>query len=615
MDPLQHLATESRNPASLRLDELTALEIVDLMNREDEAIAAAVATQRENIARAIDVIAERFERGGRLIYIGAGTSGRLGVLDASECPPTFQSPPEQVIGLIAGGTGAMFRAVEGAEDSPELGATDLEALQLTDKDVLVGIATSGRTPYVVGGLRHGRSVGAFTIALACTPDAEIAPEARLAIVPVVGPEIVTGSTRLKAGTATKMVLNMLTTGAMVRLGKTFGNLMVDLKASNQKLVARSNRIVRSATGLEFQAAAELLDRCGGEVKTAIVSHLASVPPEEARARLAAAKGRVRRSLGELKPNRRNDLVLGIDGGGTKTFCMLADAASGKVLGQAASGPSNIQAVGTSAAFAALEEAIAGAFRDAGQEQSTVAAACLGLAGVDRQEGLDVIQAWASRAAIADVLEIANDATLLLAAGTPQGSGLAVIAGTGSITYLKTPQGLSARGGGWGWLLGDEGSGYRVGLRALQAICHAHDGTGPTTALTAALLREMKLASPSDLIPAVYRRGWDRPKIAALAPKVLGIAASGDGAAAEIVRSEAAALARAAATLVRRHWLGGDLPVALAGGLLLEGKEFREAFLTTLRGEKINPGAVAEVPEPAAGAVKIACRLAAAKLAG
>jgi N-acetylmuramic acid 6-phosphate etherase len=224
MDSLQ---TEARNPASMNLDELTPLQFVHLMAAEDARVVPAVASQAEAVARAIEVIADRLRQGGRLVYAGAGTSGRLGVLDATECPPTFSAPPGLVIGLIAGGPQALTQAVEGAEDHPEFAARDLDALGLSDRDVLVGIATSGRTPYVLGALAHARRLGAFTIGLACNADAELIGQADLAITPVVGPEVLSGSTRLNAGTATKLVLNMLSTGAMVRLGKTFGNLMVD----------------------------------------------------------------------------------------------------------------------------------------------------------------------------------------------------------------------------------------------------------------------------------------------------------------------------------------------------------------------------------------------------
>jgi N-acetylmuramic acid 6-phosphate etherase len=242
------------------------------------------------------VISQRLQAGGRLVYIGAGTSGRLGVLDAAECPPTFSTPPELVVGLIAGGSAALTRAVEGAEDHPEVAVEDLKKINLAAGDVLVGIATSGRTPYVIGGLRYAREIGAFAIGLACNDDSALAGAADLMITPVVGPEVISGSTRLKAGTATKLVLNMLTTGTMVQLGKTYGNLMVDLKATNTKLVARTRRIVAMLTGLSEEQAEQQLSRCDGELKTAIVAHRHGVSADVARELLRRAGGQLRRAL-------------------------------------------------------------------------------------------------------------------------------------------------------------------------------------------------------------------------------------------------------------------------------------------------------------------------------
>lgn len=293
---LDHLTTEARNPASEDLDGLSALEIVQLINSEDAKVAAAVAEQANEIAQSIDAIAERLERGGRLIYFGAGTSGRLGVLDAVECPPTFNSPPEQVVGRIAGGYTALTSAVEGAEDRPDFGVDDMQAVNLTEKDSVVGIATSGRTPYVIGGLEYAQNIGAFTIGLSCNPDPQIAKCCHISIAVVVGPEVVSGSTRLKAGTATKMVLNMLSTGAMIRLGKTFGNLMVDLRATNTKLADRARRIVQAATKLSPVASERLLEDCGGEVKTAIVSHYTGFSSGDARQLLSASHGHLRKAL-------------------------------------------------------------------------------------------------------------------------------------------------------------------------------------------------------------------------------------------------------------------------------------------------------------------------------
>ena len=289
-------STESRNLASGSIDSLSALQIVELMNNEDAQVAAAVRTQAVPIAAAIDVVANAFRNGGRLIYIGAGTSGRLGVLDASECPPTFSVPRGMVIGLIAGGPSALTSAVEGAEDRAEQGRADLENITLTAADIVMGIAASGRTPYVLGGMKFAREIGAVTIGFACNDESALIPLADIMIAPVVGPEVITGSTRLKAGTATKMVLNMLTTGAMVQIGKTFGNLMVDLTASNEKLRDRSQRIVSELTGLSQEAAQEILLRCHDQVKTAIVVHHRQLTPDAAREQLRRCHGHLRKAL-------------------------------------------------------------------------------------------------------------------------------------------------------------------------------------------------------------------------------------------------------------------------------------------------------------------------------
>lgn len=293
---MQHLVTEQPNAISKDIDTLSTLGIVQLMNAEDRKVAMAVELQADSIAKAVDAIAARIGVGGRLVYLGAGTSGRLGVLDASECPPTFNTPPEMVVGIIAGGTTALTSAIEGAEDDSESAVVDLQARGLSNRDVLVGIATSGRTPYVIGGLRYAQSIGAYTIGLTCNPDSELDPCSDIVIAPVVGPEVISGSTRLKAGTATKMVLNILTTATMVRLGKTYGNWMVDLRATNIKLKARSVRIVATIAGLNEQRATEQLVQCDGEVKTAIVASKRTVEAAVARDLLKRAEGKLRLAL-------------------------------------------------------------------------------------------------------------------------------------------------------------------------------------------------------------------------------------------------------------------------------------------------------------------------------
>ena len=293
---IDHLTTEQTNDASLAIDTLSSLEIVQLMNSEDRKIADAVAAVAENIAIAVDKIAEKMRSGGRLFYIGAGTSGRLGVLDASECPPTFNTDPSQVVGIIAGGNRALTTAIEGAEDDLDGAERDLSNHQFSTKDVLVGIASSGRTPYVIGGLRYAQRLGAFAIGFTCNPTSDLEACSDLVIAPVVGPEVISGSTRLKSGTATKMVLNMLTTGAMVLLGKTYGNWMVDLRATNIKLKARSIRIVSVLAELSEPEAIQALERCDGEVKVAIVSARRNLSATQSRELLRTAGGKLRVAL-------------------------------------------------------------------------------------------------------------------------------------------------------------------------------------------------------------------------------------------------------------------------------------------------------------------------------
>lgn len=290
MDPR---LTEQQNPASLGIDRLTPLEIVDLINSEDARIAGAVAAERESIARAMELVVDAFQRGGRLIYAGAGTSGRLGVLDASEMPPTYGTDPEMVQGVIAGGYSALVRAREGAEDAPEDGAAVMDERGVNERDFVLGIATSGTTPWVHGALARARERGARTGFLLCThPTDELRATHDVVIAPLVGPEVITGSTRMKAGTATKLVLNTITTGAMVRMGKVFGNLMVDLQVTCDKLQDRGERILSQLLDVSRAEATDLLDRAEGEVKTALVMHRRGVTAPEARRLLERAGGRV-----------------------------------------------------------------------------------------------------------------------------------------------------------------------------------------------------------------------------------------------------------------------------------------------------------------------------------
>jgi N-acetylmuramic acid 6-phosphate etherase len=296
LSELEHLISEERNPNTMEIDLLPTVEVLRVINREDSSVPDAVEKVIAEIARAVDRIVDAFGEGGRLIYLGAGTSGRLGVLDAAECPPTFSVPADMVVGLIAGGAEALSKATEGAEDDAEAGVRALKDIGLTRRDVVVGIAVSGRTPYVVGGLTYAKTLGATTVALSCNRDAAIAQVADISILPVVGPEVLTGSTRLKSGTAQKLVLNMLTTASMIRSGKCYQNLMVDLKPTNMKLVARAERIVTQATGCTAEQAQEALKRTGNDVKLAILITVTGMSLSRAKTALQSAGGFLRKAI-------------------------------------------------------------------------------------------------------------------------------------------------------------------------------------------------------------------------------------------------------------------------------------------------------------------------------
>lgn len=299
-EDLSLLITEKANGRTRDLDRLSTLEMVRLINEEDKKVAFAVETQLEAIAKAIDLVAEALEKGGHLIYLGAGTSGRLGVLDAVECPPTFGLDPTVIRGLLAGGEAAMFRSAEDLEDDEEQGARDVREAGVTSGDVLIGITASGRTPYTLGGVKEARRLGCKTIALTNNPNSPLTQLVDVVIAPVVGPEVLAGSTRLKAGTAQKMVLNMISTGVMVKLGKVYSNLMVDVRPTNRKLVERAKRIIEEATGLERGRVEALWEAAGRETKTAIVMALTGSSASEARAALQRHLGRVRQAVEELK---------------------------------------------------------------------------------------------------------------------------------------------------------------------------------------------------------------------------------------------------------------------------------------------------------------------------
>lgn len=293
---LSNLTTESRNQNTLDIDKVSTIEMVKKINNEDKKVAEAVEKELPQIAEAIDGIVDRIHKGGRLIYMGAGTSGRLGILDASECPPTYGVSEELVQGLIAGGHEAIFRAKEGAEDSKKLAVNDLKDKDLNSNDIVVGLAASGRTPYVIGGLEYANQIGALTISITCNKDSDVSKTSKIAISPVVGAEVITGSTRLKAGTAQKLVLNMLSTGTMIKLGKVYGNLMVDVRATNEKLVERAKRIVCEATNVGKEEATKYLEETKFDVKLAIFMILSGLNKEKAEEKLVKNKGYIAKAL-------------------------------------------------------------------------------------------------------------------------------------------------------------------------------------------------------------------------------------------------------------------------------------------------------------------------------
>ncbi len=296
-DEIEGLVTETRNPRSMEIDAKNTREILQIINEEDQQIPLIVAQEIPYITQAVDLMVHCFKNEGKLFYIGAGTSGRLGILDASECPPTYGTDPEMIQGVIAGGYKALVRSQEGAEDVAEQGAIDLQEAKFSKKDVVLGIAASRRTPYVLGALNYAKSIGAKTVYLTCNPRSELTIAVDVSICPVVGPEVIMGSTRMKAGTATKLVLNMITTTAMIKLGKVYGNLMVDLRITSQKVTERSKRVVMMVTGLNYDEAASLLEKANGHVKTALVMALAEVSIDEARMRLEKGEGFIRKAIG------------------------------------------------------------------------------------------------------------------------------------------------------------------------------------------------------------------------------------------------------------------------------------------------------------------------------
>jgi N-acetylmuramic acid 6-phosphate etherase len=591
--------TERDNPDSSRLDEMSSLEFARLMNAEDARVAPAIAQELEPIARAIDAIAERMKEGGRLLYVGAGTSGRLGVLDASECPPTFGTRPELVVGLIAGGESALTRAIEGAEDRRELALIDLARVGLSARDVLVGVSASGRTPYVLAAIEQAKWIGAFTVGLSCDRDGPLARLAALAITPVVGPEVVTGSTRLKAGTATKLVLNMLSTGAMVKLGRVRGNLMVNLNPGSAKLRGRAVGIVARLAGIDEARARELLDRCDGSVRAAI----------------DAAKQDAAPRTESLERPVVTALVAGVDGGGTKTEAWLAASEAAVLdlpLGTARGGGCNLTTNFEQAADA-IEQAVVEAFVHAARDRAPVDALCVAAAGSADPVLRDRLRERLIERGIARQVAVVHDAAPIVAGACREGFGVALISGTGSFCFARDGAGRCARAGGLGPYLGDEGSAYALGRAAVTAAARAADGRGATLELVKRIFDELGTRDARKLAQWASLAATEPQRIAALAPQVMAAADKGDPVAARILERAASELALLVKTVVLKLKLPRQkLPIVLCGGVLDHSERLRHDVLAMLR----SLGVEAEAREPmgaAAGAVALARELLAGRL--
>lgn len=607
-DPLGKLATERRNPHSVDIDRLDAAGIARLMNAEDATIAPIVAQQAEKIGKLVEAIVERMKQGGRLIYAGAGTSGRLGVVDASECAPTFHSPHGQVVGLIAGGSGALLKAVEGAEDSAEWGSRDLSDLGIDSRDSFIAIAASGRTPYCIGALAEAKKAGALTGVLVCVKNSEMSRHAQHCIEVETGPEILTGSTRLRAGTATKLVLNTISTAAMIGLGKTHGDLLVDLRASNEKLRQRALRIVSQATNTSMEDAKAYLLKSEGEVKPAIVASLMQIDPGQARERLRNSGGRIIDALGSQAtkpgPVEHRKVWVGIDGGGTslKMRFGVCHPDGTTVETDTISGPPVLPVShGLDGVIFEWKRRILGFLSQEAIHPSAIKAIVAGTSGAGTPEVCRTLEELLVAEFRDAKVEIMADAKLIaLAGGDPQ--AICLIAGTGSICWWEPRPGVVHRAGGWGPFVGDEGSGIWAVDQALRAICAAEDGRGSPTVLRGEFLRQLGFHQVRELLP--WREHSPRKQVASLAKIVLETATAGDPASRDICVRGAGHLVDLVRSVLARETEKPESAwpkVFAAGGMLANGDYFT---LVTEEIKSTYPGIqITRVEDPVLGAIR------------
>ncbi|KAJ9136933.1 N-acetylmuramic acid 6-phosphate etherase [Pleurostoma richardsiae] len=658
---LASLQTESRNPSSTNIDRVSTKELCQIINAEDASIAQVVEGCIDAISGAIDALAEKVRRGGRVIYIGAGTSGRLGVLDASEIPPTYSAPPEQFVALIAGGDDALRNAKEGAEDDEDAAVDDLRKLAMDPEvDSLIGIASSGRTPYVLGGLRYAKSLGCTTVGIACAEPSAMASEGNVdfMISAVTGPEVVTGSTRMKAGTATKMVLNMISTGVMIRVGKTYGNMMVDLKATNIKLKQRAKNLLRliggplcpdSDEGLEA-----LLEECDGSVKLAAAKTVLQKPVAEVRERLAHSGGvlanlirdaEVSSPATEEPPKVEDSVVLCIDAGGSS--CKAVILSRQGQIGRGESGPCNVLSAGVESAMSTMSVAVRQAtesfpaLRAKSLDQLPISKAWVAMAGYDRPSIAGKVDEAVRRTLglpTEDGLLATSDIDLLTAAVASQSlieSAIVLVAGTGSIAMSYQRQGSgfvrTGRTGGWGHLLGDDGSGYGLGREGLRVALEACDrrrlqkrsrkSLSPLSPLSQAITDLLATWHPDsqgdDLLSTILmpdaekHKGEDMTSVTtkriADVSKVVMACSEDDQIARSIVDRGARSLVRLVTSLLNEQDMEPAGTALIVAGGLMQNETYRQTVLKSLRADGINFSLVQPVDQQAVAGAEFLMR--------
>ncbi|OLY80355.1 N-acetylmuramic acid 6-phosphate etherase [Smittium mucronatum] len=544
--------------------------------------------------------------GGRILYFGAGTSGRLGVLDASECPPTYSTDPNLVVAVMAGGDNAIRHAQENVEDSVTTGEKDCEDQKITPVDIVVGIAASGRTPYVIGAIKYAKKIGALTIGVSTNSKSSLNDYVDILLAAEVGSEVVTGSTRMKSGTAQKMILNMLTTGAMIKLGKTYSNLMVDFRPTNEKLRLRAPKIVHETTGVTMDEARDAVARCQGEVKVAIMSILAKTDPESAKKLLSESDGVLAKAIEHVKNikgssnsagTQNTDVFLSIDGGGTKTAILLVDS-FGKTVGSSFVGSTNCSSTPLDLVYSRIVSGIESAKN--GRTDLNIKKAWIGLAGIGNKEKSNSLLKMLD--GLSPMIKLTPDINLIsscLPKSTSDSLSVSVIAGTGSVTLGEFADGTIDICGGWGPVLGDQGSGFSLGTRCIKAVSNDVEKAGPQTLMTEMVRQKWDVETRLDFIRYIQSIPVDqqRSEVASLAKIVLECSyVHNDLVALEIANSEANNLSNFVISLLNRNG-AKSVNLAVTGSVIVKCEPFRAKFLENIKskGYVINVVRIVESP--------------------